>query len=237
MKLRRGPLLHCRTNRPCACPRAAEKLPQPFQGSKAPPEAPRAAAARPGPLSVPGAPPLFHAHTTAAAAGGWGERQGCILGWGMGAHTAAGSVSHSLGKHAGQGQGWAGGARRGNPAGRPAYTCCSPHAPGPPRQRAGLASAGRALAGAGTTVIGRGRGAAGWSWAAGPRRFHFALRRLPVLNSPDSSVPCHRRRRQVLAAAGRVLPTAVSIASGCSVRPTPVTTALAPSPGPRPPNV
>lgn len=34
MRLRRGPLLHCGTNRPCACPKAAEKLPQPVRAQR-----------------------------------------------------------------------------------------------------------------------------------------------------------------------------------------------------------
>lgn len=81
-------------------------------------------------------------------------------------------------------RGRAGGARRGEPGGAtPAFTCRSLHAPAAaaPRGRDLPARArGRDLAGAGRTVIGRGRGAASLSWAAGPHRFHFAPRSLQV---------------------------------------------------------
>lgn len=135
-RLHRGPLLYCLTARSwgptvlASVPgRLTEKLPQPVQSSAALLEAPRAAAARHAQCarSAPSVP--------RACRGGrrrrLGKRRGCILGWGMGAHTAASSLSHSLGKHAGQGR--EGGARSGNPTGRPAFTCCGPHAPGPRR--------------------------------------------------------------------------------------------------------
>ena len=151
------------------------------------------------------------------------------MGWGMGAHRAVRSPSHSS-KHARQGQGRRR-AQLGTQQGHPRlYLSVPASAGGRGAAGAGLASprAGRDLAGAGPTVIGRERGASSMSWGAKPRRFHFAPRSLQVSSLRERCVPRRRRRRhQILSAALSALPSEASIASDCWIRLAPAAAAAA----------
>lgn len=136
----------------------------------------------------------------------------------MGARRAVRSPSLP-GKHARQGQGRRR-AQRGSRRGRPLLYLSEPaRAGGRGAAGAGLASprAGRDLAGAEPTVIGPGPGATSLSWAAEPRRFHFAPSSRQVSVLQERSVPLRRRRRgpRILATALRTLPSAASTVSGC----------------------
>lgn len=141
------------------------------------------------------------------------------MGWGMGAHRAVRSPSHSS-KHARQGQGRRR-AQLGTQQGHPRlYLSVPASAGGRGAAGAGLASprAGRDLAGAGPAVIGRERGASSMSWGAKPRRFHFAPRSLQVSSLQERCVPRRRRRHQILSASLSALPSEASIASDCWIR-------------------
>lgn len=136
----------------------------------------------------------------------------------MGARRAVRSPSLP-GKDARQGQGRRR-AQRGSRRGRPLLYLSEPaRAGGRGAAGAGLASprARRDLAGAEPTVIGPGPGATSLSWAAEPRRFHFAPSSRQVSVLQERSVPLRRRRRgpRILATALRTLPSAASTVSGC----------------------
>lgn len=208
-----------RTSPPSRLPRGArEKLPQAAQDF-AGGSVPRAQCAR----STPSAP--------RARRRSWvGAGRGRTPGWGMGAHTAASNPSPSVNTPGG---GWAGGA----PRRPPRLHLLQPTRAGAATGGAGAAG-GRALAGAGPTAIGRGRGRRP---ERGCRAVQVSLRSAPppgleLVRSPD---PCRRRprrRRWVSAVVRRAPPLRRASPRAARFAPIPPHR-LGAFPGPAPPNV